>query len=89
MDDRRTSDRLPLPVERQGLMVYGQRKHLYGQALDESAGGVGVQLKSEVRFQVGEHVLIHRLHDRQLRLATVRHARYNGQSGTRLGLQWC
>lgn len=89
MDERRTSNRWSLPSEHQGLMVYGQRKHLYGRAMDESMGGMCVELQSDVRFQVGEHILIHQLHDKQLRLAMVRHSRMSDQGGVRLGLQWC
>lgn len=71
------------------VTIHGYKKHVFGRVVDESLGGLGIELADPENFRVGERLLVHRVHQSRLRLATVRHVKGPSEgTATRMGVMW-
>lgn len=89
-EKRRSIRTIPLPGE-EWITVYGFRggkRKTFGQATDESTGGLGILIEEPASFEIGDAVLIHRFRPSKLSLATVRHVQSSDAQTTVMGVQW-
>jgi hypothetical protein len=87
MPDRRRAERVRPAPDKRLLTLHGARGHVCGRAEDESEGGVGVRVRSADGLNVGQMVLVHRMHEQRLWMGTIRYMNPQGDGGVRVGVE--
>jgi hypothetical protein len=69
------------------LTLHGSRGHIRGRAEDESEGGLAVQVPDQGDWEIGQTVLVHRMHEQKLWMGTIRYLNPASDGGVRMGIE--
>ena len=87
MDERRRHARIKPPVEERLLTLHGPRGHIAGRAEDVSISGIGVRVRQADGIEVGQMILVHRMHEQRIAMGTVRYLGAEDENGFRIGIE--
>ena len=87
MSDRRGLSRRKPELGQRLLTLHATRGHVCGRAEDESDGGLGIRVRDVDGLTVGQVVLVHRMHEDQLRVGTIRYLEATADCGARVGIE--
>lgn len=69
------------------LTLHGSRGHIRARAEDESEGGLAVRVPDRGDWQVGQTVLVHRMHEQMLWMGTIRYLNPASDGEVRMGIE--
>lgn len=87
MDERRRHPRFRPPVGERLLTLHGSCGNITGRAEDISHSGIGVRVRQAEGLAVGQMVLVHRMHEQNVRMGVVRYLGDPDESGYRVGIE--
>ena len=67
--------------------LHGAHGHVAGRAEDVSPTGIGVRVRQTEGIEVGQMVLVHRMHEQRISMGTVRYLGAQDENGYRIGIE--